>query len=94
MVDDPDEGPKTTQANVNETSLRPILASSRNLKTFETWYNENQQLVDEIMMYYFAIILQYTQEANYRYAFDQHLFKNLLARVIYRTSDSRYKNFV
>jgi hypothetical protein len=72
----------------------PIIKPNRNLKTFETWYNENYELLDEIMSYYFAIILQYTQETSYRYAFDEHVFRNLLARVIYKTSDSRYKTFV
>lgn len=93
MEDDPDERLKKARASEHEMSLRPILAPSRNLKTFEAWYTENKQRVDEIMSYYFAIILQYTQETNYRYAFDEHLFRNLLARVIYRTSDSRYKTF-
>jgi hypothetical protein len=78
-----------------EAVPRPVITPNRNhLKTFETWYNENQQFVDEIISCYFAIILQYTQETSYRYAFDQHLFRNLLARVIYKTSDSRYKRFV
>lgn len=94
IEDDPAEELKPTTTSASTMVLRPILAPSRNVKAFETWYKENQQLVDEIISYYFAIILQYTQEMSYMYAFDEHLFRNLLARVIYKTSDSRYKTFV
>lgn len=92
MEDKPDDSGNVRQKL--DTVPTPVMAYSRNLKTFETWYNENNELVDEIMSYYFAIILHYTQETSYRYALDEHLFRNLLARVIYKTSDSRYKTFV
>lgn len=92
IEDDPNEELKPTTSST--MLLRPILAPSRNVKAFETWYKENQQHVDEIISWYFTIILQYTQEMSYMYAFDEHLFRNLLAHVIYKTSDSRYKTFV
>jgi hypothetical protein len=93
LEDDP-QVPQEHQEPDDTTPLIPILAPSRNIKSFEKWYEENSQYVNEIIECYFAIILQYTQETRYRYAFDENMFRKLLAQRIYKTSDSRHKHFV